>query len=338
MSFELDVRVTRGAAPESRHRVQAAVSDTGGRVIEGTGQPHMVTTWRSAAKPFQLLPMIERGHAERWRLGDEHLAMMAASHIGSPEHVRWVRDLLERTGGSVTELACGFHEPADPVSLEFVRSHPEERTALYNNCSGKHAGMVATCRAEGWPVDGYHHAEHPLQGLVQRTVSETTGVPERDLLAGIDGCGLPVFGLPLSAMALAYARFAVARRDGEPRARALARIRDAMTRHPHLTEGHDRFSSELMAATGGRLVAKSGAEGLECIGWPERGIGIALKCEDGAMRAIEPATVALLDRLGALDATASARLERFRRPVVTNVVGLEVGRLEARLETASSVV
>ncbi len=336
MRPHLDVLVRRGSVPESRHRVQAAVCDAAGRVIEGTDHFELVTTWRSAAKPFQLLPLVERGHVERWGFNEEQLAMMVASHTGSPEHVELVRGILARIGRDVSDLECGYHDPADPVSLEHVRAHPEQRTALYNNCSGKHAGMLAMALAEGWPVAGYHLPEHPLQQLIRRTVAEMSGVEEAQLKVGIDGCSVPVFGLPLTGMATAYARLAAARPDGDARGRALARIRDVMARHPHLTEGHGRFSSELMAASRGRLAAKVGAEGLECVAWAERGLGLALKCEDGTGRATEPATVHMLERLGALEADGLERLERFRHPRVTNVVGLEVGRLEVRLRTPSA--
>jgi L-asparaginase II len=335
MRSHLDVIVRRGSVPESRHRIQAVVCDAAGRVVDGTERPELVTTWRSAAKPFQLLPLVERGHADRWGFTDEQLAMMAASHVGSPEHIAIVRTILERIGREVSDLACGYHDPIDAESLDLVRAHPRQRTALYNNCSGKHAGMIAMALAEGWPVEGYHLAEHPLQRSIQGVVAELSGVPENELRTGIDGCSVPVFGLPLSGMATAYARLAAARPDGTARERALARIREVMVRHPHLTEGHGRFSSELMVATGGRLTAKVGAEGLECVAWPERGLGVALKCEDGAGRGTEPAAMAMLERLGAIDATALERLERFRRPRLTNVLGLEVGWLDARLRSSS---
>jgi L-asparaginase II len=331
MRSHLEVSVRRGEAFESRHRLQAAVCDAEGRLLEGTEHAGFVTTWRSCAKPFQLLPLVERGHADRWGFGTDELAVMAASHTGSADHLALVRRILERIGRDERDLACGYHDPVDPGSLAELQAHPERRSPLYNNCSGKHAGMVALALAEGWPIEGYHLAEHPLQRLVRRTVTELSGVPDDRLETGIDGCGVVVFGLPLTGMATAYARLAAASESGDPRARALARIREVMTRHPYVIGGHGRFSSEVMAATGGRLLSKVGAEGLECVAWSERGLGIAVKCEDGSSRATEPATLALLERLGALTGSENAALESFRHPRITNAVGLEVGRIEAEL-------
>ena len=336
MRSRLEVFVRRGGAFESHHRLQAAVCDADGRLVECTEHPELSTTWRSGAKPFQLLPLVERGHVDRWGFGADELAVMAASHTGSAEHLTLVRRILERIGRDERDLACGYHDPPDPESLAELRAHPEKRSPLYNNCSGKHAGMVALALAEGWPVAGYHHPEHPLQQLVRRTVVEVTGVPDERIETGIDGCSVVAFGLPLTGMATAYARLAAASASGSARERALARIREVMTGHPYVIGGHGRFSSEVMAAAHGRLLSKVGAEGLECVAWHERGLGIAVKCEDGATRATEPATLALLERLGALGAAERGALESFRRPRIANAVGLDVGWIEAEIRPIPS--
>ncbi|MFI5370914.1 MAG: asparaginase [Candidatus Eisenbacteria bacterium] len=338
MPSRLDVQIRRGSAVESIHRVQAVVCDVAGRVLETTEHPELNTTWRSAAKPFQLLPLVERGHADRWGFTEAELAVMAASHTGSRAHIELVRSILARIGRDERDLACGYHDPLDPDSLAEMRAHPEGRGALYNNCSGKHAGMLALALAEGWPVAGYEHADHPLQRLMRRTVAEISGVREDQLQTGIDGCSVVVFALPLTGMATAYARLAAARATGDARERSLARIRDVMARHPYVVGGHGRFSSELMAACAGRLVSKVGAEGLECVAWTERGVGVAVKCEDGAPRATEPAVLAVLEGIGALGPAELGALESFRRPHITNAVGLEVGRIEAELRPPTGPV
>ena len=331
MRIQLDVVVWRGSVAEARHRVQAAVTDARGTVIAASGAPELHTTFRSAAKPFQLLPLVERGHAASWGFDDEQLAVMAASHTGSAYHLRVVRSILDRIGLSHVHLACGYHDPLDPESLAHLATHPEERTALYNNCSGKHAGMLALALSERWPVAGYESAEHPLQQLMRATVAERCGLQPEQLSVGIDGCSVSVFGAPLAAMARSYARFAAARPGGEPREAAMSRIREAMIAHPVATGGDARFSTVLMQATQGRLVAKGGAEGLECVGVPERGLGLAVKCEDGAARAVAPAVIALLEHLDLLDAPARSGLGSWRTPALKNVVGLEVGHLEPEL-------
>ncbi len=329
MRLQIDVIVWRGGIAESRHRMQAAVSDPEGRAEAGTEQCGTVTTFRSAAKPFQLLPLVERSHADRWGWSDEQLAVMAASHTGSPEHIALVSGILDRLGLAERDLACGYHEPLDPTSLDHVRAHPAARSSVYNNCSGKHAGMLCLSLSEGWPLEGYHRPEHPVQQLMARTVAEVCGVETDTLGIAVDGCNVPVFGLPLTAMARGYARLAAATPQGDARAVALDRIRRAMCAHPKAVGGDGRFSTMLMQRTGGRLLAKGGAEGLECVGLPSRRLGLALKCEDGQARGLAPATLGLLEHLGELSDEERSGLEGSRRPVVMNHAGVEVGALEA---------
>ena len=338
MRCHLEVLVRRGSIVESRHRVQVVVSDAAGDRLFGSEQDALATSFRSSAKPFQLLPLVERGHAERWGFDDRQLAIMAASHTGSPEHLALVRTVLERIGCSASDLACAYHDPTDPVSLEELRVQPALRSTLYNNCSGKHAGMLALCRSEGWPTRGYETAEHPLQQLMRRTVGEMCGLDTMALEVAIDGCGVWVFGLPLAHMALGYARFAAARSDGPAREGALARIRAAMAAHPRVIGGDGRFDSDLARVTGGRLVAKVGAEGLECVAITERGLGLAVKCEDGSARGTSPATLAVLEHLELLSSAERAELARLRRPLVTNAAGHVVGEVDVQLELLAPLV
>jgi L-asparaginase II len=336
MRLQIDVLVWRGEIAESRHRVQAAVCDSDGRLEAATEHADTVTTFRSAAKPFQLLPLVERGHADRWGWRDEQLAVMAASHTGSPAHVELVTGILDRLGLTERALACGYHEPLDPASLDHVRSHPEARSSVYNNCSGKHAGMLCLAVSEGWPVEGYHRPEHPVQRLLAHTVAEVCGVGIESLVTAVDGCNVPVFGLPLAAMARGYARLAAATPDRDAREVALDRIRRAMCAFPKAVGGDGRFSTVLMQRTGGRMVAKGGAEGLECVGLPSRGLGLALKCEDGQARGLAPATLAVLEHLGELPDGERSALEESRRPIVTNHAGREVGALEAVIKVLAA--
>ncbi len=332
MRLYAEVLVHRGDIEESRHRVQCAAVTVDGTVRAATGHAQRVTSFRSAAKPFQLLPFVERGHANALGCSEAELAIMAASHSGSREHLSLVRGLLARIDLEPRHLACGYHDPQDAESLADVRRDPARCGSLYNNCSGKHAGMLAFALAEGWPVEGYEQPEHPLQQLMLRTVAECCGVSPESVRTGVDGCGVPVFGVPLAAMALGYARLGDAMTHArDARARALQRIARAMTAHPVLVEGHGRLATELMLATGGRVLAKSGAEGLLLLADPARGLGLALKCEDGAMRAMGPAAVELLHVLGTLRPDELGPLERQRRAPVHNAAGHEVGWLEARV-------
>jgi len=331
----LAVHVVRGDILESRHRCEAAVCDVDGRLHAGTEHARLVTTLRSSAKPFQLLALVERGWAERLRFGDEQLAVMAASHTGSAYHRALVTAILDSLGLEARHLACGYHDPLDPDALAEVRLDPARRSPIYNNCSGKHAGMLALARAEGWPVEGYQRPEHPVQEAIRRVMGDLFGGGGEALQTATDDCGVPVFATSLGAMARLYARLAAAGADGEPRERALHRIRSAMTTYPMAVGGTQRFSTRLMEITRGRIVAKGGAEGLECMGLPGRGVGLVVKCEDGANRAAGPAAIALLEQLGFLHESEREQLESLRQPQLRNHAGLEVGRIEAQIEVLS---
>ena len=197
--------------------------------------------------------------------------------------------------------------------------------------------MLAQALAEGWPLEGYERPEHPLQRRLRQTLAEMCGMEPEALLLGIDGCGVWAFGAPLHAVARAFARLAVAGSGGDPRERALDRIRRAMIRFPMATGGRERFSTQLMEALGGALVAKGGAEGLECIGILSPGLGIALKCEDGQTRGVAPAVLALLEQLALIAPEQAERLDAWRRPVVRNAAGTVVGELRARIDVLDAV-
>ena len=337
MRFHLEALVHRGSVLESRHVLHVALCNAGGGLLAQTEDPGLVTMYRSSAKPFQLLPLVERGHADRWGFRDEELAVMAASHTGSPYHLGLVRGILERIGIAPEQLACGYHDPEDPDSLAEIRSGGATRSPLYNNCSGKHAGLLALCRSEGWPVEGYFRPEHPLQQLLHRTVAETCGVAPGSIPTAVDGCSLVVYALPLFIMARSYAALATAAggTGADARSQALARIARAMTTFPRAVEGGKRVSTRLMETTRGRLLAKGGAEGLQLVALLERGQGLAIKCVDGAQRAIGPAVVSVLEQLGMLSGEELEGLADVRRTVLRNAADLEVGQITADLRVTA---
>ena len=329
MRLHVDVVAWRGTIAESRHRVEFALCAPDGSLEAASEEPDRVTTLRSSAKPLQLVPLIERGHAERLGLSDPELAVLAASHNGSPWHAAQVRGVLERIGCADGDLRCGYHEPADPIARARLAQHPEERTPIWNNCSGNHAGMLCLARSEGWPIEGYEQPEHPIQKLMHRTMAELCGLDQTQVMVAVDGCSVSVFGLPLAAMARGYARLAAARPEGEARERALATIRNAMATNPVAVGGDGRLGTTIMKTTHGRIVVKGGAEGLQCVALSARGLGLAIKVEDGSARATGPATIALLDHLGELSPDELMALESHRRPQLVNLTGRHVGRIEA---------
>jgi L-asparaginase II len=191
--------------------------------------------------------------------------------------------------------------------------------------------MLALALAEGWPTAGYEQADHPVQELMKSTIAAVCGMNPAELGVAVDGCNVSVFALPLAAMARGYARLASAAATGDARERALARIRSSMMAWPRAVSGEGRLNTLLMEQLPGRVVSKGGAEGLECVAWVDRGLGMAIKCEDGSARGIEPALLAWLEQSGAFAGAGLGPLEARRRPVLRNPAGTEVGRIDVQI-------
>jgi L-asparaginase II len=322
--LSLDVVVTRGAVVESRHRVHAVVADASGRFLAGTGEPSRMTHWRSCAKPFQVMPLIETGGFDRIGWGDDQLALAVASHGGEPEHVALAESMLTSIGMEAGDLACGPHDPLAQRGQKLLREKGGHPTRLHNNCSGKHAAMLAHAHSSGWPAFGYERQDHPVQRDCLHEVAKWTGVPATKVVQAVDGCGCVEFAVPLEAMARAYARLAdAAHRSSE----TPARIVHAMQTRPFLVGGTDRFDSALIEATEGRVISKIGAEGVHSVGIIDEGIGIAVKVEDGAQRAQFPAVIAVLQHLGALPDDLPPRLAEFKHRPLRNSRGEIVGEV-----------
>ena len=279
------VELRRGTVVESRHTVHVAVVDGDGRLVAYAGDPSFVTYWRSAAKPFQAMPLIDDGVAERFKLTSEDLALVCASHSSEPGQVAKVRELLQKIGCSERDLLCGPHRPlSEPVAKDY-ETRGVRLTAVYSNCSGKHSGMLALAKHHGWPTEFYTRLEHPVQQRCLAEVSRWTEVPAAQMGVGVDGCGVACFALPLANMARAYARL-----EGP--------TLDAMVRHPELIAGEGRPCTEMMRAHPGRVITKVGAEGVYSALLVAEKLGVALKVEDGHSVASALAMAAVLGQLG----------------------------------------
>jgi L-asparaginase II len=286
---DLRVEIVRGGTIESVHRVSLAVVGGDGRLLAQSGDPDLVTFWRSAAKPFQAMPLVEDGVLDQFGLGDEELALACASHSSEAVHLAMVDRILARIGCAEADLACGPHPPLGPDVAREATDRRLTLTPKWSNCSGKHAGMLALARKHGWPTGGYERSGHPVQDRLLQSIEAWTGLGRAALRFGIDGCTTVCYGLPLRNMALAYARLATSAEPGP------TRVRRAMTAHPGLVAGEGRFCTSLMRALAGhRVVMKVGAEGVYCGALPAHGVGIALKVEDGSMTA---APLAMLESL-----------------------------------------
>src|SRR2546430_7392437 len=310
------VEQVRGGVVEAVHDVHAAVVDTRGRLVARTGDPDLVTFWRWAAKPFQALPLVEDGAADRFSFTSEELALVCASHSSEPGQVAHVRELLGKIGCSERDLLCGPHPPLSERVAQDYATRGLRLTAVYSNCSGKHAGMLALARHHGWPTEFYTRPEHPVQQRCLREVSRWTDVPVTDIRTATDGCGVVCFAVPLRNMAWAYARLAnaeVGTRNAEHAGElsnaiegpllfrvppSAFRVVEALLRHPDLIAGDGRPCTEMMRAHPGRVVAKVGAAGVYCGLLPREGWGIALKVEDGYGPAAVVAMAAMLAELG----------------------------------------
>lgn len=321
----LRIEATRGSLVESSHALSVAVTDADGALVASAGDPDLVTWWRSAAKPFQAMPLVADGGADRFGLGDDMLALACASHSSEPEHVALARRMLEAVGCTEDDLACGPHPPLSPAVHEQAIREGTRLTPAWSNCSGKHTSMLAQARHHGWPTSGYERAGHPVQERILAEVGRWTGLPRERVVLGVDGCTTVCYALPLSAMATAYARLGVA---DEP---AAVRIRGAMLAHPALVGGHRRLCTDLMRETGGRILAKVGAEGIYSAAWPELGLGVALKVADGDNRSAQVALLAVLGQLAA-HAGASLPLDSlgwYAEPPLRNTRQAQTGVLRA---------
>jgi L-asparaginase II len=314
------VRVVRNGLQESEHEVHAAVADADGALVAYAGDPQRIVFARSSMKPVQAAV----GLAEiDVRLTDRHVALMCASHNGEAVHVRVVRNLL--AAGGLDESALG-NTPGWPLDRE-AAARAGGPSRIRKTCSGKHAGMVVASASAGWPVETYLRPSHPLQRRILRAVRAATD--RDDVAVGVDGCGAPVFGMPLSAMATAFARLARPERFGDHLEAHVARATAAMRANPYLVAGRKREDTAAME-TAPNLIVKSGAEALICAADVETGLGVAVKVADGGERAAPPVLLRALELLGALSPRQMRSLDRYARPWVTGG-GRRVGRLETDL-------
>jgi L-asparaginase II len=335
------VSVFRGDIIESRHFGIISIVDPYGVEHYRAGDSGRLVYIRSAAKPFQLVPLVEKGLDKRYGFTDAELALMCASHSGQGFHVKTVVEILEKIGLSEDFLLCGTHYPYDPEMTDRIRRGELPLTPIYNCCSAKHAGMLARAKAGGYDLSDYIKPEHPVQRENIRVLAEIVGISPDEIRFAVDGCGVPTFALPLKLAALAYARLADPSPLPDFRAEALSRIFRAMEEYPEMVGGtHGRLDTELMKTAHPKLVAKLGAEAFYGIGLipgalsgEKRGLGIAFKIEDGNYkRAVPPVAVELLYQLGVLSEIDVEKLSAFHHPPVRNNRGETVGEVRSSFD------
>jgi L-asparaginase II len=346
------VEVTRGPIVESIHFGCFVVVDAAGKVVASAGNPETVSYLRSSAKPFQVLPFVERGGVEHFGLTDRELAIMCASHHGTDAHVEVLKGIHRKLGINTGNLLCGMHAPSDVDTVERMFLNGEANSPLRHNCSGKHTGMLAHCLLRGLPIEDYINPTHPIQQTIFQTFSEMTGVPLDQIPLGTDGCSAPVFAVPMRAAAWAFAQLADPSVLPEPRQSSLRHIFRAMTANPDMIAGPGAFDTELMTVGAGKILTKGGAEGYQAIALlpgacdsnsPAYGITIKISdgdlsqrdrdqhgnhiANDGGGRARATVAIEILRQLGALSASQLAELKGYDRRPQYNWRHIQVGEI-----------
>lgn len=291
------VEMLRGDRVESRHRGSIAVARPDGGLAFAIGEVHRPIYPRSAIKAIQCLPAIETGAADRFGFGDAEIALSCASHSGTDRHVAVAASMLAKAGLDASALGCGSHEPISAAAARSLMKAGHEPSALHNNCSGKHAAMLATAVHMGEPVVDYLRPNHPVQVRIAGALEDLTGArlgPDR---VGVDGCSAPNWAIPLANLARAFARLVTGEGVEAGRSQAAQRILRACWAEPELVAGPERLDTTLMTRFKGQLFTKTGAEGVYCGAIPARGLGFALKIDDGGKRASELVVKALIARL-----------------------------------------
>jgi L-asparaginase II len=338
------VEALRGATRESAHRGAVVVVDADGRRVVALGDVERAVFPRSAVKLLQAIPLVESGAADRLELDDQELAIACASHNGEPEHVAVVERMLAKAGLDVSALECGTHWPRQgPVAYAIAAEH-REPSALHNNCSGKHAGFLClACMLSGGGhvrqyAKGYVAPRHPVMRAITEALQATTGHDLGNAPRGIDGCSIPTFAIPLDRLALAFARAGSGTGLRPGHARAAARLRAAVAREPFMAAGSERFDTQVMRALGERVYCKVGAEAVFCAAFPERGLGVAIKIDDGnTARAAEVAMAATIEAFVELDGDDAKLLAGLSNVRLRNWNGIEVGALCATDELRESL-
>ena len=332
------VEVTRGELVESIHFGALSITDSSGRLLASVGDVNEVLYLRSASKPFQTIPLVEMGGVEEFGLTAKELAITCASHKGTDDHVATLMSMQQKIGITVENLQCGVHPAGDQATYDAMVLRGEQPNAYRHNCSGKHTGMLGQIKLQGFPLDNYVNQDHPVQQRILRTFAEMAGIPAADVVLGIDGCSVPVFGVPLWRAAYAYARLCDPKELEAPRAAACQKITSAMMEFPEMVCGPSHcLDTSIMKACKGKVIAKGGADGYQSIGiMPgarfagSQGIGITYKITDGddaSSRARGAIAVKILSQMGLLDDEGISVMSEFAERPIYNVRNFQVGEI-----------
>jgi L-asparaginase II len=320
---EVLVYVTRGDQIESIHRGHIIVADSHGKIVYHLGDPDHTICLRSCGKPLQALPVITTGAADVFHISPAELAVMSGSLSGQDFHVKAITSILDKIGLDEHALHCGIHRPSHRQTARKLQQDGEQPSSLHNNCAGKHVAMLTLCVYHGWPLENYISPEHPVQQLIVDTVSSLTEVPVEQIGIGIDGCGVPVFFLPLAHLVRSYAKLT------DFSDQAISRLMEAALSNPEMIAGDERICTDIMRISGKKIFAKTGAEGGYAMSLMEKGWGVGIKIEDGNNRALYPVIVETLRQLQVLSREDEKSLEAYHHPLIVNHRKEIVGSINA---------
>jgi len=336
-----DVLCFRGEIVESAHRLSVAVVDEESHLLYKLGDPSLLTTLRSAAKPFQMIPLLMalEENEKKLEFTSKEIAVMVGSHSGTEKHVETVLSILEKVGLDEDALKCGRHPPFHKETKKMLG---ENYRQIHNNCSGKHAGLLALCVLKGYDTEGYLNPSHPIQKKIKETVSLICNYPEALIYTAIDGCGVPVFFLPIYAMASGWARFVSEKEltgnEMVIKKETREKVIRAMVSHPEMVAGTERLDTELMKLANKdkeKLISKAGAEGLGTVGLLKKKMGVVVKVEDGSNRAIGPGVIHTLLKINVLSEEEVELLKKYYMPEIKNRRGEVVGRIKPNFNLIS---
>lgn len=327
---EIVLHYTRAGHVENIHRGDVVAVNCAGEIISSVGNSYLPMFWRSAAKPFQALAFVKNGGMEKYNISQEELAILVSSHSGEDNHVELVRGILKKIGLDESVLDCGILRPLNGKAYKKLLASGEPILPVHNQCSGKHSQIIALAMMLGISYEGYTKPEHEAEKIIFKHVAMASKMPEDKLEIGIDGCGVPVFYLPLYNMSLAYARLSTpSKGDWGEYEIAAKKIRDAMSEYPQVVSGTGRIDLAVTETTKGRIITKMGSDAVYCMAIKDEDLGITFKIEDGSFAVVTPMVIAVLKKFDLLTKDEAEELDKKFPPVLKNHRGDVIGTIEA---------
>lgn len=322
------VEIYRDKVLESFHRGVICVVDKDNTIVYSEGDVSQVCYPRSAMKLLQVLPLLEHGGMDKLGLTLEEIAVMCGSHNAEPDHLRVVRSILQKTGLDPNQLLCGPQYPSSKKDANALIRADEKPHPIHNNCSGKHAGMLAMCVLMGWPIENYIDPQHPLQQMILDTCAECYEYPKTKMITALDGCSAPIFSVPVYNQAIGFKNLVHPEQFSESRKKACATVIDAVSRYPFMVAGSKRYCTDLMQITAPRMIGKTGAEGIFCMALTQEKLGVCIKIDDGKMLPQYNVAQAFAEATGIFSQAALQPLHHYMEEPITNFNKLATGRIK----------